>query len=58
MHKELSNTYVELLTKVYNYLLDSYYNCLFAIDLKHAYYIISLHQENKYYFAFTISNID
>ncbi len=31
--------------------------CLFVANLKHAYYTIPLHLEDRHYFAFTISGI-
>jgi len=43
MYKKLLDIYIELLAKIYNYLLDSYYNCLFATNLRYIYYIIFLY---------------
>lgn len=43
---------------MYNNLLDLRYKCLFIINLKYIYYIISLYKNNYYYFTFIISKID
>ena len=43
MYKELLDIYIKFLVKIHDYLLDFYYNFLFATNLKDAYYIILLH---------------
>ena len=54
----LSNAHLKLSSKIYNHLFNSRYECLFSINLKHVYFTISLHSNNKHYFAFTIFNIN
>lgn len=54
VHEDLPGTHVELSLKVHNHLSDPGHKCIFAADLKNAYYTISLHPEDGHYFAFTI----
>ena len=54
----LSNAHLKLFSKVYDYLFNSRYKCLFSTDLKHVYFTISLYSNNKHYFAFTIFDIN
>ena len=56
--KLLSNTYLKLSSKIYNHLFNSRYKCLFSTNLKYAYFTISLHLNDKHYFAFTIFDIN
>ena len=44
--KQISENYLELSLKVYDYLSDSHYLVFFQADLKHAYYTILLHPED------------
>ncbi len=39
-------------------LFDSRHKIFFSTDLKHAYLIISMHSNDRHYFAFFISDID
>lgn len=55
--KELPGTHFELSSKVHNNLSDFCHKCLLVADLKHAYLTISLHPEDRHFFAFTISGI-
>ena len=57
VHKDLPGYYLELSSRVYNYLSNPGYGCLFSADLKHAYLTIPLYLDNRHYFAFTISGI-
>lgn len=50
-------THLKLNLKIHDHLSNFKYKCLFFVDLKHAYFIISLHFKNKHYFVFTISDI-
>ena len=52
------SAHLKLSSKVHDHFFNSRYECLFSTDLKHAYLIISLHLNNKHYFAFTIFDID
>ena len=56
--KLFSNAHLKLSSKSYNHLFNSRYECLFSIDLKYVYFTISLHSNNKHYFAFTIFDIN
>jgi len=56
--KKLSDIYMKLSFKMHDNLTDSWHRCLFSANLKHAYLRISLHSNDKHYFAFMISDID
>jgi len=56
--KKLFDIYMKLSFKMHDNLADSQHCCLFSANLKHAYLRISLHLNDKHYFAFTISDID
>ena len=56
--KLLSDFYIKLNFKIHDYLFNPRYKYLFLINLKHVYFIILLYSNNRYYFAFTISNIN
>ncbi len=56
--KKLSDIYMKLSFKMHDNLADSRHHCLFSANLKHAYLRISLHSNDKRYFAFMISDID
>jgi len=56
--KKLSDIYMKLSFKMHDNLADSWHRCLFSANLKHAYLKIFLHSNDKYYFAFMISDID
>jgi len=56
--KKLSDIYIKLSFKMHDNLADSRHCCLFSANLKHAYLRISLHSNDKHYFAFMISDID
>jgi len=51
VHEDLSGTHVELFSKVHEHISDPSHRCLFAADLKHAYYTIAFHPEDRHYFA-------
>jgi len=57
IYKDLLGIFLELSLKVYNNLSNPRYRNLIAADLKHAYIIIPLHLDDRYYFAFTIFGI-
>jgi len=44
--------------KMHDNLADSRHRCLFSANLKHAYLRISLHSNDRHYFAFMISDIN
>lgn len=56
--KNLSNNYIKFNFKMHNHLSNSRHDYLFIANLKHAYYIVSLYLKNRYYFAFTIFDIN
>ena len=45
----LFDAHLKLSSKVYDHLFDSRYKCLFLIDFKHVYFIISLHLNDQHY---------
>ena len=56
--KLLSKAHLKLSFKIYDYLFNSKYECLFSANLKYTYFTISLHSNNRHYFVFTISEIN
>ncbi len=57
VNEDLPGSYLELSSKVHDNLSNPQHTCLFAADLKHAYYTIELHPDDRHLFAFTISGI-
>ena len=55
--KELSKIYLKFSFKTHDILFNSVYDCLFSVNLKHVYFTINLHENNRYFFAFTILDI-
>ena len=58
MTKFLSKAHLELNFKIYNHFSNFKHDYLFLTNLKHIYFIISLHSENRYYFIFIIFEIN
>jgi hypothetical protein len=58
IHEELFDSFLKLFFKVHDNLFDSRHKVFFSIDLKHVYLIISMHSNDRHYFAFFISSID
>jgi hypothetical protein len=58
IHEELSDSFLELFSKMHDNLFDSRHKIFFSADLKHVYLIISMHSNDRHYFAFFISGID
>ena len=56
--KLFSNAHLELNFKIYNYFLNFKYDCFFSTDLKHIYFIILFHFNDRHYFVFTIFEIN
>lgn len=52
--KELSSVYMKLMLACHNYLSDPRHGCYMTANLKHAYFIIEVHFEDRKFFAFTI----
>lgn len=57
VHEDLPGVHMELSARVHDSLSDPRHGTLFSADLKHAYYSISLHPEDRHIFAFTIQGI-
>jgi hypothetical protein len=57
VHEELPGSFLELFSKVHDNLSDPRHKVFFSADLKHAYLIISMHSDDRHYFAFFISGI-
>ena len=58
VNEKLSNSYLELFSKIHDNLSNSRHRYLFATNLKHVYFTISFHFDDKHYFFFTIFDID
>ena len=56
--EDLLRIYIKLSSKVYDYLLNSSYKCLFKIDFKYIYLTVPLHPDDYQYFAFIILGIE
>lgn len=57
VHENLPGIHMELSARVHDSLSDQRHENLFSADLKHAYYSISLHPDDRHIFAFTIQGI-
>ena len=55
--EDLLDIYIKLSFKIYDNLIDFYYKSLFTANLKHVYFTIPLHPNNRYFFIFTILDI-
>ncbi|SLM35366.1 hypothetical protein LPUS_04613 [Lasallia pustulata] len=55
--EDMPRSYLELMSKVHNYLSDPRHGTFFQADIKHGYFSIVLHLEDCYLFAFTIPGI-
>ena len=58
MIEKFFDNHLKLSSKIHDHLLNFRHEYLFFANLKHVYYIIQLHFENKHYFVFIISEID
>lgn len=56
--ENLLDIFVKLFSKMHDNLLNLKHRFLFLINLKHVYYIINMHSENKHYFVFIIFEIN
>jgi hypothetical protein len=57
VHEKLSESFLELSFKMHDNLFDPRHKVFFSADLKHAYLTISMHSDDRRYFAFFISEI-
>ena len=57
IYEKLSETYVELFSRIHDNFFNSGYDYLFSADLKHVYFTINLNEKIKFFFAFTISDM-
>ena len=55
--EDIPGSYLELMSKVHNYLSDPRHGTFFQADIRHRYFSIVLHLEDRYLFAFTIPGI-
>ena len=53
----MPGSYLELMSKVHNYLLDPRHQTFFQADVKHGYFSVVLHPEDCHLFTFFISGI-
>jgi hypothetical protein len=51
---DLPSSYLELSTKVHDCLSHPDHGCYMQFDLKHAYWSISVHPDDRHFFAFTM----
>ena len=56
--EDMLESYLELMSKVHNYLSDLRHKTFFQADIKHEYFSVILHSEDRHLFAFTISEIE
>ena len=54
----MSECYLKLMFKVYDYLTDLCYKFYFMTDIKHDYYNVFLHSDDQHIFVFIISDIE
>ena len=54
----MSEYYLKLMFKVYDYLTDFCYKIYFITDIKYDYYNVLLHSDNQHIFVFIISDIE
>ena len=57
IHENFSEFYLKLSSRIHDILFNSFNECFFSADLKHAYFIINLHENDRPLFAFTISGM-
>ena len=55
--ENLSNCHMKFSNKIHDNLSNSNHKILFSANLKHAYFTISMHSNDKHYFAFIIFEI-
>ena len=55
--EEMPGCHLELTSKVHDYLSDPRHNTFFQADIKHAYYSVLVHPEDRHVFAFTLPGI-
>lgn len=55
--EDMPGCYLELMTKVHDCLSNSSHDFFLKFGVKHGYWNILVHPEDRYYFAFTISGI-
>jgi hypothetical protein len=56
--EELSSIHMQLMIECHDYFFDSKHECFMIVDLKHAYFMIYIHSDDRKYFAFIISSLD
>ena len=57
IHENFSKFYLKLFFRIHDILFNSFHECFFSADLKHAYFIINLHEDDRPLFAFIISGM-
>lgn len=55
--EDMPGSYLELMSKVHDYLSDPRHKTFFQADIKHGYFSVVLHPEDRHLFAFTIPGI-
>ena len=55
--EKLLDVYMQLMAKCHDYLFDFKHECFMTADLKHVYFTIEIHSDDREFFAFTISDL-
>lgn len=55
--EDMPGSYLELMSKVHDYLSDPRHKTFFQADIKHGYFSVVLHPDDRHLFAFTIPGI-
>ena len=56
--ENMSENYIKLFSKIYDYLSDSQHKIFFQVNIKHEYFSVILHSENRHVFVFIILSIE
>ena len=57
VHEDMPGSFMELASKVHDYLSDPRHGVFMQADIKHGYFAIPLHPDDRHLFAFTISGL-
>jgi transposase InsO family protein len=57
VHENMPGTFLQLTSEVHDYLSDPRHGCFMQYDIKHAYWSLAVHPDDRHYFAFYIDGI-
>jgi hypothetical protein len=57
VHEDMPGSCLQLASEVHDYLSDPRHGCFMQFDIKHAYWSIPVHPEDRYFFAFFADGI-